>query len=261
MSQGNASEAEHGAPHETAEGEEKYLLRNRRQIRGLLQSMIDKRAVVTAHVGGRDQSFATAVLELDEDDEWLLLDGSTNEPSNRAAEAAGHLLCFAQLEKVRVRFRIEGHERVEPDGRVAFRAPLPETLYYLQRREYFRLETPITDSPTCRIRRDAEDGGGELELRVIDISGGGLAVQLTSDMPVLQLDKTYFNCVLSLPEHAPIQLPLTVCSQFRGTLPNGQDYVRVGIQFADLPRGADEAIQRYIFRVERQRNARKSGVF
>ena len=43
--------------------------------------------------------------------------------------------------------------------------------------------------------------------------------------------------------------------------PNGSEGFRVGMQFSDLPRGADETIQRYIFRVDRQRNARKSGVF
>lgn len=262
MSEGNASAAPHGSAHEAVEGDEKYLLRNRRQIRGLLRSLIEQRALVTAHVGGRDQSFPTAVLEVDEDDDWLLLDGSPIEASNRAAEAASHLLCFAQLEKVRVRFRVEQIERIDSDGHVAFRVPLPDTLYYLQRREYFRLETPITDSPTCIFRlRDADERPQELELRVIDISGGGLAVSLANGMPLFEVNRTYWDCELRLPENPPITLPLTICSQFRQTLPNGGEAMRVGIQFADLPRGADEAIQRYIFRVDRQRNARKSGVF
>lgn len=264
MSEGNASEAPHHAPHEAVEGDEKYLLRNRRQIRGLLQSLIQQRSLVTAHVGGRDQSFPTAVLELDDDENeaWLILDGSPHEASNRAAEDAGHLLCFAQLDRVRVRFRIEHHVRVDSGSHVAFRAPLPDTLYYLQRREHYRLETPITDSPHCLIRFEHADGQkSELELRVIDISGGGLAISLSSGMPLLEVNRTYWDCLLRLPEQDPIPVPLTVCSQFKQTLPSGLESVRVGLQFADLPRGAGEAIQRYIFRVDRQRNARKSGVF
>lgn len=264
MSEGNASEAAPAASHEAVEGEDKYLLRNRRQIRGLLQALIQQRSLVTAHVAGRDQSFPTAVLELDDDEDegWLLLDGSPHEASNRAAESAGHLLCFAQLDHVRVRFRIEEHQRIDNGGHTAFRAPLPDSLYYLQRREYYRLETPITDSPHCLIRFEHEDGQRtELELRVIDISGGGMAVALSPGMPMLELHRTYWNCQLQLPEQPAITLPLTVCSQLRQTLPSGLDSIRVGLQFADLPRGAGEAIQRYIFRIDRQRNARKSGVF
>ncbi|TQU05279.1 pilus assembly protein PilZ, partial [Xanthomonas perforans] len=44
-------------------------------------------------------------------------------------------------------------------------------------------------------------------------------------------------------------------------LPNAAEGCRIGMQSSDLPRGPDETIQPYIFRVDRQRNARKSGVF
>ncbi|MGE8250964.1 MAG: flagellar regulator YcgR PilZN domain-containing protein, partial [Stenotrophomonas bentonitica] len=98
--------------------DDRYLVRNPRQIRQLLQALIDQRSLINAHLGGRDQSFPTAVLELDADDDWLLLDGSPSEPSNRAAGEAGHLLCFAQLDRVMVRFRLDGLERVRNEGHV-----------------------------------------------------------------------------------------------------------------------------------------------
>ncbi len=40
---------------------------------------------------------------------------------------------------------------------------------------------------------------------------------------------------------------------------NGTESWRAGCQFTDLPRGADALIQRYIFRLERQRSARERG--
>lgn len=152
MSEGDTSELDHDADH-LAEGDERYLLRNKRQIRGLLQQLIDQRAVVTMHVAGRDMAVPTAVLEVDEDDDYVILDGSHNDASNRAIEQAKYLLCYAQLERVNIRFRLETPERLERDIHVAFRATLPDSLYHLQRRESYRLETPITDSPTCTIRQ------------------------------------------------------------------------------------------------------------
>lgn len=199
---------------------------------------------------------------MDEDDDCVILDGSHNEASNRAIEDAKYLLCYAQLERVNIRFRLETPDRLERDIHVAFRAALPDAMYHMQRRESYRLETPITDSPICTIRQDDAQGGTlNLQLRVIDISSGGLAVAITDGMPLLEPQRTYRNCTLQLPDTAPITLPLTVCSQYKQSLPNGSEGFRVGMQFSDLPRGADETIQRYIFRVDRQRNARKSGVF
>ncbi|WP_172453130.1 flagellar brake protein [Xanthomonas arboricola] len=261
MSQGDTSELDHDADH-PAEDDERYLLRNKRQIRGLLRQLLDQRAIVTMHVAGRDMAVPTAVLEVDEDDDCVMLDGSHNESSNRAIQEARYLLCYAQLERVNIRFRLETPDRLERDIHVAFRAALPEAMYHMQRRESYRLETPITDSPICIVRQDEVQGGTfNLQLRVIDISSGGLAVSLADGMPLLEPQRTYRHCTLQLPDTAPITLPLTVCSQYKQTLPNGSEGFRVGMQFSDLPRGADETIQRYIFRVDRQRNARKSGMF
>ncbi|MDG2526488.1 flagellar brake protein [Stenotrophomonas sp. HITSZ_GD] len=256
-------------PHtEPDEGEDRYLVRNPRQVRGLLRALIDQRSLVSAHIGGRDQSFPSAVLEVDEDEEWILLDGSPNEASNRAAAEASHLLCFAQLDRVRIRFRLDHVERIEHEGHVAFRAALPTGIYHLQRREYYRLETPITDSPTCLIGFDPDPGEDEdalprepLRLRVIDISGGGLAVSLPAGAPLLEVGRVYRRCELRLPDQPPFPVALAICSQARQTLANGVESFRIGARFENLPRGADEDIQRYIFRIDRQRNARKSGVF
>lgn len=263
MAQGSATDSSTSPGHDPAEMDEQYLVRNPRQIKRLLQALIEQRSTVIAHVAGREQSFPTALLEVNENRDWILLDGSQNEASNRAAEQASHLLCFAQIDHVKLRFRVEQIERLEGSGQVTFRVPLPQSLHYLQRREFYRLETPITESPTCKLPIPGDPGQEprELELRVLDISGGGMAVALTTDMPQLVLRRTYPDCVLMLPDQPPLCLPLTVCSQLRQTMPSGVEYIRVGMQFGVLPRSADTSIQRYIFRVDRQRSARKRGMF
>ena len=40
---------------------------------------------------------------------------------------------------------------------------------------------------------------------------------------------------------------------------SGAELLRAGCEFADMPRGAEDAIQRYILKVERERNARDRG--
>lgn len=240
-----------------ADLDDRYLIRNPRQIRQLLQGLIDQRSLINAHLVNRDQSFPTAILELDEDDDWLMLDGSPSEPANRAAEEAGNLLCFAQLERVVIRFRLQGLQRTGSTGHVGFRAPFPTELMHLQRRELYRLETPITDSPQLRFAAD-EDRSDPLTLRVVDISGGGLAVTVPVDCHAFSLQKRY-PATLDMPDSGPLQLSLIVCNQLTVKLPNGVEMKRIGMRFDDLPRGGDSAIQRYIFRIDRQRSARKNG--
>lgn len=255
MSDGNDT-AVHDV-HSADAADERFLVRNPRQLRQLLRSLIDQRSLINAHIDGRDRSFPTALLELDEDEDTLLLDGSPQEASNRAAEQADHLLCFAQLERVLVRFRLQALQRVDNDGHVAFRAPLPDELVHLQRREMYRLETPVTDSPQLLVPA-GESRAEALSMRVVDISGGGLAVAVPTDCAVFSLQKRY-PAVLSLPDGPDLEIELVVCNLLPQRQPNGIEIKRVGMRFDILPRGADSAIQRYIFRIDRQRKARRNG--
>ncbi len=244
------------AAHEASdEQDERYLVRNPRQIRQLLQAMIDQRSLINAHLAGREQSFPTAILELDDDE--VLIDGSPSESANAAAEAAPHLLCFAQLERVTVRFRLDGLVRVRNGVHTAFRADVPEEMVHLQRRELYRLETPVTDSPTCHVPR-GENGEGA-SFRVLDISGGGISLALPADQHVFSMQQRYPGCQLALPDAPPMTVTLVACNVRTQVMPNGVEIQRVGLRFDDMPRGGDAAIQRYIFRIERQRSARKNG--
>ena len=216
MSDGNDT-AVHDV-HAADAADERFLVRNPRQLRQLLRSLIDQRSLINAHIDGRDRSFPTALLELDEDEDTLLLDGSPQEASNRAAEQADHLLCFAQLERVLVRFRLQALQRVDNDGHVAFRAPLPDELVHLQRREMYRLETPVTDSPQLLIPA-GESHAEALSMRVVDISGGGLAVAVPTDCAVFSLQKRY-PAVLSLPDGPDLEIELVVCNLLPQRQPN-----------------------------------------
>lgn len=249
------TEEQAGPPDGNLPDDERYLVRDPRQIRLLMQALVDQRAALGAHPDGRGQSFPSAVLEVDDD--GLLLDGSPRLSVNRRAAGAGFLLCFAQVDRVRVRFRVERPRLQERDGCVAFRTALPGEIYHLQRREFYRLETPVVDSPWCVFPDPA--GGDPLRWRVADISAGGMAVLLPADQQELELQQRYPGCVLELPDGTAITLAVVVCSLVTRTRPDGTQQQRAGLRFEDLPRGADALIQRHIFRIERKRMARLSG--
>lgn len=233
--------------------DEKYMVRNRRQIRQLLHTLIEQRAFLNACPNGRRaQSFPSAVLDVDEDS--VLLDGSAQPEVNRNAAEADYLLCCAQVDKVTLRFRVE-HARVRTEnGHTALHAALPEEIFHLQRRQLYRLHTPLIDSPWCLF--PMPQTGQTPRWRVVDISAGGIALLLPPDQTLLELRQRCTGCQLQLPDTAPIPVTLAVCSKFARKQLNDVEQQRVGLCFEDLPRGADAAIQRYIFRIDRERKAK-----
>ncbi len=242
------------------EDEEKYLVRNEHEIRQILLALVDRRALVSGCALPRNHTFPTSVIDVLEDEDAILIDGSASETINRSIEDATHVTCISRLDRIHVQFRLERLSRVRMDGQVAFRADLPESLLRLQRREHYRLQVPVTQPLECAIPRHHPDGETTYDrFHVQDISGGGMSLAVGAEDPTLQPYREFSGCMLHLPESGPLYVRLMVKSLRRQLNPNGIESWRAGCQFTDLPRGGDALIQRYIFRLERQRSARERG--
>lgn len=239
---------------------EKYLLHGHREIRQVLQGLIDGHALITAQVSPGHQSFLTALVSVPDDDGPLLIDASADALINDRVSAADKLVCMTQLDKIRIQFELQTPAATTHEGRPAFRAAMPAELLRLQRREFYRLQTPVTHSVTCQIPVAQPDGRSVmLEARVIDISGGGVAVVVPPENLPFAPDTEFVDCRLTLPELGTLTVRLKVRNIFRLTNRNGIEMLRAGCEFVDLPRSADSAIQRYILKVERDRSARERG--
>lgn len=243
-----------------SDDEEKYLVQNTGEIRQLLTSIINGRALITAQITPGNQSFLTALVGLTDDDTAVLLDGSREESINSRLESAAEVMCVTQLQNIRIQFIIETPARVMFDGRPAFRAVIPKEVLRLQRREFYRLQTPVTESVICSIPlADVSSSQNPVEVRIIDISSGGIAVAVPPSNFGFGPQMEFPDCTLRLPDAEPIRTRLVVKNLFRLVNRNGIEMMRAGCQFLDLPRNADSIIQRYILKIERTRNARERG--
>lgn len=231
----------------------RYLIHREREIKFILRQLRDARALIQAYAQDSNQSFLTAILDFDDDNNRLLLDVSSDATLNAQLSAGRALDCVTQLDKVRIQFRVnEVQLRPWKDGQ-AFAAALPDKLLRLQRREFYRLQTPATHTLKCVIPLENER---ETVLRILDISGGGVAVAVPPDNLPFTPGLEYPGCLIELPDSMPVSARLIVRNLFRLTTRNGVELLRAGCEFADMPPGAEEAIQRYIFKVERDRSAR-----
>jgi c-di-GMP-binding flagellar brake protein YcgR len=241
--------------------EEKYLLRGAREIGLVLQSLIDKRALVSAYISPRNHTFPTALISVSPEEGTLLIDGSANDAINRSVAQAHHLTCVSQRDRIHIQFRLTGLAPALADGPIAFRADIPDRVLKLQRREFYRLQTSVSEPVVCSIPTAQSDVRSEYEdLRVLDISGGGIAVVVPQGHPLFKPFRELEGCLLKLPDVDPIPVQLSVRNLFRQLNQNGTEIWRAGCQFTSLPRGADVLVQRYIFRLDRQRSARERGV-
>ncbi len=243
------------------EEDERYLLHGEREIGHVLQALFERNSQISAHLAGRGMNFPTALLDYSPEHGTLVIDGSTIPAINRSLETASQVVCVSQLDKIHIQFNLSGLVPQGGDGQTSFLCRQPESLLKLQRREFYRQQVPVADEMTCVVHIPMPDAPpASRTLRVLDISGGGLALETPTGHPTLKAAQELPACQLSLPDGEVLTIDLRVKNLFRQQLPGGRESCRAGCQFVRLPRSTETLIQRYIFRIERLRNARKQGL-
>lgn len=234
-----------------------YLLREPLEIRRVLDGLIDRRAMVTAYLDNSGHSFLTTPLGFSPDQSSIMLDLSNDEQMNQRAEAAGQVICITQLDSIKIQFPLADIRRHPFEGRPALRAPMPDILLRLQRREYYRLVAPAAHALSCTIPvTDSSGLVSAYKARVVDISGGGVAVMVPPKGIPFEPEMEFPDCHIALPEAGAVHATLKVRNLFRLTNRQGITMLRAGCQFLDLPETMNTLINRYILKVERSRGGR-----
>ena len=126
----------------------------------------------------------------------------------------------------------------------------------LQRREYFRLATPIVNPVPCVIPISDEtnqDADRTLELTLYDVSLGGIGVITTDPLDErIVIGASFDKCKISFPDIGETSLTLRVRNITPITMKDGVIKHRVGLQFISPSRGNEALINRYTFNLERQ---------
>lgn len=238
----------------------KFLLRSKNEILFVMRGLLGSIDHITVYFNEGKDFLLTAIIAVDED--GLTLDYGGNQEANRRALAADKLYCVTTHDKIRIQFVLRGLREMAFDDGPAFRAALPDTVLRLQRREYYRLTTPIARPIKCQIPVGSEDSDDAktMETNVIDISGGGLAVMVPPAGMLFEAGNVFPNCRIELPEVGIVIATLEVKNVFDVTLRSGAQVARAGCQFSNLPGPMMTLVQRYIIKVERERKAREAGM-
>jgi len=238
---------------------DKYMLRTHAEVLMVLRGLRDHNAQITVFFNEGQDMLLTMLIAIGPD--HLIFDVGPDAELNRKAIAAGRHYCVALLDKVRIQFLLGDFAPVTHEGRPAFLGAFPKELLRLQRREFYRLTTPIARPLKCRMALP-QAGGNEqaYEAIVFDISGGGIGIAAPPEGMQFASGQQIPNCRIELPEVGIVMCTLKVCSVFEITLKNGGRVRHAGCEFVKLPGPMATLIQRYIIKVERERKARESGL-
>ena len=229
-----------------------YQVHARREIIKILEGIVAQRQLVSLSVQDGAQMVLTRLLALDEQHNRIYLDCTQDAHANQRIIASADIFFETTLNKVRISFNATQITACSHEGSDALCINIPAMLIRLQRREFFRVNTPLTHPILCHI--PFADGSQTFSL--VDISCGGVA--LLDDARRLEINQphVYDHCQIDLGDTGSLNMSLEVRNSQDLVLLNGKSSRRVGCQFTKEPPGMLTTVQRYIMHLERERNAR-----
>lgn len=240
----------------------RYLLHSRAEILAVLRTLIQKVALITVHFDHGKSFLLTTMLALSDKGSEFILDVGANQEMNQKAVLSDKLILTAVVDKVKIQFSTTGLEFCQFEGRFALKGPLPDAVLRLQRRDFYRLSTPIATPVIMSAVIQRPDGSAiSADIPLFDISGGGIGLMTDFEVAVnLAKGDVITDCRIQLPDEGFLVTNLTVRNKFEVTTRTGGQFVRIGCEFVDTPPARLNMVQRYITRVERERKARLSGL-
>ena len=236
----------------------KYEVNSRTEILSILRGLREQGSMITFYFNHGYDFLLTSLLDISSDGKTVYFDYGSNMEMNRKLLQTDKINCVSSKEKVKIQFTLMGVDGVKYEGRDAFLGDVPASLIRLQRREYYRLSTPMANPLKCNIPVPQKDGSQKtLQAVVVDISGGGLGLTVPPGEPDFKVEAQFFGVSVNLPNVGIINVDMRVRNLYDVTMPNGKVHQRAGCQFLKLPGPMMTLVQRYIIQIERERKARE----
>lgn len=214
----------------------------------VLQRMRRDRETLVVIPGGHGEEYRSLVLEVRRGEGWLIIDELQPDLGNRRLEEGLPFFAIGRAEKIYAGFQGELLERLSWQGYGALRIAFPRAVFYLQRREFFRVPVSLGDVGAVELVRR---GAAPVPASCLDISASGMRVTLPLDEVTLHAGERLQAVRFTLQEMYMEMEAEVRYVEAAGRLPQRR-LRQVGLRFLEVSPGLSERILRYVQRRDRE---------
>lgn len=237
----------------------RFRIDSQAEILALLRALHEARCPIVLGFA-TERRIVSRVLAVQPQSARLVLDFGADADDNRALIATGQALAETQLQQVSVQFELDALRRIELSDGPALEAALPARALRLQRREAYRVPTPVLKPLLLRVPAQTHCRQAA-QMRVLDISTGGLGTVCETAQYLPEAGTVLDGCMLELPDTGLIVADIEVRHVDRiehGENADGANdrthgqRVQCGLRFLSLAPRMATLIQRYVLKLERE---------
>ncbi|CAG7856951.1 hypothetical protein MCAMS1_01629 [biofilm metagenome] len=242
------------------ENQSNYLISSPGKIVSKLNILLKHESLLTAFFGGSTNSFVTTILEVNQKNNVFICDGCDEElvaqvlASPKVSFKTEHLGALVTFESGNLR-------KTEYQGNLAFLAPIPSALRWLEQREFYRMRMPNQTTSRCQMELN---GQGTVAFKLFDISLRGFSMVNTSDeiSELLNAGDQFDKCKLILEDKEEVSIAFEIRGKIVVNANNLNKMEKIGCKFTKITPAFENIIHGYMLQIERdllKKRAEKAG--
>jgi len=244
-----------------AEYGKEYMIYSAKEILALLHGIERNHALVTANFDNGKDAILTAILAVRKADNSIVLDYGVNPLLNRRMLESQKVIFVTTDGQIKVQFSATDVVKTRFEKQDAFKIKIPTSLIRLQRREYYRIDTPVMQPPQCMVpiqnarrSKDADaKSNSEWSVRIVNISVGGVGIEDFPKAVAVIHNIVFKGCQIILPDIGTLTVNIKVLNTYDVAARAGGAVQRHGCIFINLDSGMQSMIQRYIIKLDREK--------
>lgn len=242
------------------ENQSSFLVESRREMLALLRGLKEHNQLISMMINEGAEVFVTSILELDDLNNTITIDSSPSQAANQRIIEAPRVFFEGLLDRISIQFSSSSMQRTTYEGREALKCSVPVSMIRLQRRENYRINTPLSNPIRCLIPLEIDSEYETMKFSLVDISCGGVAILDEKRILDINVGQIYDDCQINLPGIGQIDMALQIRNSQDLMLLNGKTTRRVGCEFIGASTATLASVQRYIMKLERERNSKVTGL-
>jgi flagellar brake protein len=233
------------------EYESAFLIRSPEQIISKLSILRKKKCLLTAHFGKNDDSFVTTILEVHIKNNLLIFYHSPKDGSVEQFLNSQKITFKTEYLGIKVAFDAVKLSKIQHQGMSLFSIPIPESILWIEARDFYRVKSPISKSGYCRVTLEDQK---TINLKLYDISLTGFSILTDSKeiSALMALYSSFEECKLILSDVSEDTISFEVRSKYVINSEDGKRMEKIGCKFTRITPAFENAIQRCMLQIERE---------
>ena len=229
---------------------EQFLKQNSLAVLGVLRDL--HKAAIPLRISWNGGQLISKILAITPDK--LVLDFGSQAEDNNAVLKAQHITITAETQGAKVEFTVEQLQQSEYLQLPAFITVPPPTLWFVQRRRYFRISAPLHPPYFCQTKLA---DNSTLRFRLYDLSLGGMGALLETAKPAgLHEGMRFAQIEVNMGQWGVFHFDAQLISISERKVIDGKNETittpRLSFRFLNVSPTVERQLQRIIFSLERE---------